>query len=244
MIEKIITRNYNFSDGLLKQIADEIALFLVRDKTPFLTRGINDERVNAFKVMITTFDEAPYDEELLGDVTEATKIKDTAGENLRIAIRTVRTVVENAFGVKDGKYRVYKFERLNNTPDEILHRLARTVVTVARKQIVKYPALAEEGLTDAMIDNVETIDIDFDKYIDDQAAAIGERDIKKEERIILGNAVYKEMMKLCNVGKDLFASTDPARYHDYVIYNTPNAQPPEPGTTGSMRGVASNSQTL
>ncbi len=242
-IEKKITRDYKFTDALLKQTADKILLNLNRDSALLLPRGITVARITAYSSLISEFDDAPTDEELLGEVIEATQTKDETGEKLRVGIRTVRTFVDNTFGTGSGHYRIYKFERLNKTPEETLHRLARTVVRVATKQLVDHPSLGNEGLTQAMVDNVDTVDLDFDKAIDKQHAAMEERDIKSEELIIKGNKLYKETMKMCNIGKDLFASTDPARYNDYIIYNTVNAKAPEPGTSGRMRGIATDSVT-
>lgn len=242
--ESVITRDYKFSDGLLKQKADGIVANIERDVAQFTARGITSVRVNAFKGSIVAFDSVSYDDIMLGKIALATEGKDAIAEQLRVAIRTIRTITENAFGTKSSRYSIYRFERLNNTPDEILYRFARSVVEIATNELVVFPELATEGLTQDMIDTVKDLTDAFDIAIDNILRAQRNRDESAHDRIVLGNTVYREMAKLCNVGKDIFASTNEAKYNDYVIYNTPTGEAPEAGTTGSIRGTATNATTL
>ena len=81
--------------------------------------------------------------------------------------------------------------------------------------------LASEGLTQEKIDNINNLDAIFEDAIDNQLSAVGARDISAQDRILKGNLIYKETLRLCNIGKDLFFKTDPARYNDYIIYDAP-----------------------
>ena len=242
--EKVFTRIYNLPDGLLKQTADGVVSNIERDIVDFLARGITQIRIDAFKDNIILFDELPYDDISLGNVVIATQDKDAKGEKLKKAIRSIRTVAENAFGTIDGRYRIYNFERLNNQPDDKVHRLARTVMDVAAKQLVGCPEIVAEGLTQAMITHVIDCDVAFDAAIDNQLAVMRQRDLDAQARIKMGNIVFKEMRKLCNVGKDLYYDGDPARYNDYLIYNTADGTPPPAGEFGAMKGLIKDSVTL
>jgi len=242
--EKILTRTYNLTDSLLKQTADGIVINIERDMDDFTDRGITQDRIDAFKDSIILFDGLPYDDISLGNVIIATQDKDTKGEKLKKAIRSIRTVAENAFGTMDGNYRIYHFDRLNNQPDDIVHRLARSVVEIASQQLISNPEIVTEGLTQTMITNVTLCDVAFDAAIDNQTKVMRKRDTDAQARIKAGNVVFKEMRKLCNVGKDLYYDDDPARYNDYLIYNTADGTPPPTGEFGTLRGILKDSVSL
>lgn len=242
--EKILTRSYNLTDSLLKQTADGIVINIERDMDDFTDRGITQDRIDAFKDSITLFDGLPYDDISLGNVIIATQDKEAKCDKLKKAIRSIRMVAENAYGTFDGRYRIYEFERLNNTPDDVVHRLARSVADTAAIQLLANPEIVAEGLTQAMITKVLECDVAFDAAIDNQTKVMRKRDTDAQNRIKAGNIVFKEMRKLCNVGKDLYYDDDPARYNDYIIYNTSDGTPPPTGEFGTVRGVVKDSQTL
>lgn len=220
--KKPSVRDYKFSDGQIKQSADGIVVCVQRDAASFATRGVTAATVTTFSGTITSFDNVPTDEELLGPVIVATENKDIIAENLRVGVRTVRTMAENKYGANAALYRTFGFDGLSEVSDEQLYRVAKRVSRVATAQLA---GLASEGLTAAFITNLTGMATSFDTAIDVQEDAINARDLKTQERIDKGNLVYKEMVRLCNIGKDLFSTTDEAKYNDYVIYNTPSAKP-------------------
>lgn len=241
--ERIETRKYIFSDGLFKQIADGIVNNLRRDIAQFNSRGISNARIDSFEEMIEAFDLAPYDDVLLGNVAIATENKDSKAEELRVALRSIRTIAENTFGKKNTYFRIYRFDLMNNHPDEILHRLARTTINIATEQLNTIPEIATEGLTQSMIDKLQIIDNEFETLIDCQLTAIRKRDISTQNRIEKGNILYKEMRKLCNIGKDIFASNNHSLYKSYLIFNTPTSKAPPANTTGMIHGKAVDSSS-
>ena len=239
--KKNSVREYKFSDGMLVQKADSVAQNVLRDILLFAIRGVTNAVVTAFKAMIKEFDDIPTDEELLGDLSVATEKKDQAAELLKNAIRTIRTMADNKWGTHSAYYRSFAFEGLDALPDDQLHRMAKRVIRVANKQLDN---LAPEGLTAAFITSIETLDTSFDNDMDLQIDAVNERDIKTQERIDKGNIVYKEMVRLCNTGKDLFAATDEAKHNDYIIYDTPTGNAPLDGELfGSIHGTITDAVT-
>ncbi len=240
-VKKVIARDYNFSDATLKQKADIIALCVLRDIILFATRGITNTVVLAFKAMVEAFDNIPTDDELQGDASIATENKEKSGELLKSIIRTIRTMAENKWGTMSSHYKAFNFDGIDTLSDDQLHRMAKRVVRVATKQLSD---LASEGLTIDIINDLKSADTKFDDDIDVHAEAVRQREIVKIERIEKGNEVYKEMSKLCNTGKDLFASTNEAKYNDYIIYDTPTGNAPEDATqTGSIHGNITDGET-
>jgi len=218
-MKKMLTRNYKFSDGFLKQKADDIIGSVQRDIAQFATRGVTAATITALQSSIVSFDNTQTDEELQGALSGATDAKNVLASNLKTAIRTVRTMAENKLGTSHALYRAYGFDGMDEMRDEELYRLGKRMV---REATVQLSQLASEGLTTAMITSLNTLNTNFDNAIDAQEGAVKNRDIKTQERIEKGNAVYKEIVRLCNTGKDIFSTTDEAKYNDYVIYDTPS----------------------
>ncbi len=224
-------RDYRFSDGILKQKADDIASSVTRDITQFNTRGVTADTVTAFETLAQEFDDLPTDEEAQGDVSDATEIKDAAAEALKVKIRTIRTMAQNKWGDGAAKYRSFGFEGMDDMNDSDLHRLGKRV---GRRATANLAALESEGLTEDMITALGTANTTFDDAIDAMEDKVKDRDLSTQSRVDKGNACYKELVRLCNIGKDLWAARDEAKYNDYVIYNTPGgtapSEPPPPGS--------------
>ena len=226
MSKKATTRNYPMSDGTLKQKADLLVLNINRDTASFATRGVNSATILALKAMITAVDDGPTDEELLGPVMDATQQKDNAANNLQLSIRTVRNMAENKFKGK-GLYHSFGFEDMSEMSDDNLYRLGKRVGRVGNSLLAQ---LASEGLTAAIITNINTQSSALDTAIDNQHAAIETRDLATQDRIIKGNTLWDEMTRLAGIGKTLFADVDEAKYNDYVLTDeaVKHPEPPNP----------------
>jgi hypothetical protein len=216
--KKVSVRDYQFSDGVLKQKADDVVGSVQRDLTSFSTRGVSATTVTNLQTLITAFDNTQTDEELQGALSVTTDAKNVLADSLKLAIAVVRSMAENKFGVESALFRSFAFDGMSVMSDEQLYRLGKRVIRVATAQLTQ---LASEGLTAAVITNLTSITTNFDTSIDVQQEAVKNRDIKTQDRVEKGNAVYKEITRLCNTGKSIFVNTDEAKYNDYVIYNTP-----------------------
>jgi hypothetical protein len=217
--KKILVRDYRFSDGFLKQKADDIAGSVERDIAQFTDRGVTAATITTFQITISSFDNTQTDIELQGAVSVTTDAKNVIAGTLKTAIRAVRTMAQNKLGETNAYYRSFGFGGMDKLPDEQLYRLGRRVAREATAQIAQ---LASEGLTTTMITNLSAVIISFDSSIDAQESAIKNRDVKTQERIEKGNMLYKEVTRLCNTGKDIWATLDEAKYNDFVIYDTPS----------------------
>jgi len=214
-------RDYNFSDGELKQYADEIISSIKRDIVEFSERGATATRLNALQQKLDIFDELPTDEILEGIKIDATQDKDAARSNAEIAARTILVMAENTFGTESGKYKQFGDAAFSRQSDNQFYRTLKTIKTSADKFLLD---LAEEGLTQVVIDNLVGLTTLFDKAIDDQNTAIKSRDIATEERIEAGNTLYTDLVKVCNTGKDIWYNKNEAKYNDYVIYTSPTTK--------------------
>jgi hypothetical protein len=78
--------------------------------------------------------------------------------------------------------------------------------------------LTAEGLTQAMLDNLDAKILELNAAISQALEKENLRQEKTKERIILSNQIYKLVSKYCEIGKMSWSNTNPAKYNDYLIY--------------------------
>jgi hypothetical protein len=227
MPTKVETRLYSMADADLKQKADGLKATITRDLADFAKRNITATQVTAYEALIDAFDDASTDEELLGEVMVATDAKNVIAENTRVAIRAIRGMANTAYNGK-GKYRIFAFEELTKLTDADLYKLAKRVVRVGGKL---FTDLAAQGLTQAQLTDLDNLAKSFDTAIDAVEEAIENRDLETQDRIIKGNTLWQEMLRLAAIGKSLYEDTNEAKFNDYVLIGAGTAPvtPPPAG---------------
>lgn len=214
-------RVYSFSDAFLKQLADQLLANVERDKQEFAERAFNAEKQRTIQKLVQDFEALASDDFLEGIKMTTTEAKNEARDATEKGVRTLFVMAENAFGTDAGKYKTFGDSGLTRLSDEQAVRNARGAVKAAR---LYFRDLEKEGLTEDFLANVEKQTAILDDAIDEQMKAVRDRNIAVEERITVGNALYAELVKLCNTGKDIFYSVNEAKYNDYIIYNTPTGK--------------------
>lgn len=224
---KELKRDYAMSDAALLRTANQKHQSLTRDLAALAPRNVSAATLTGLQLLISNFETFPTDEELLGDEMLATQEKDKKSEELRVLIRSVRTMVQNKWGTADARYRKYGFEEVSKSFNEGLYRLGKRVARIAATQVTD---LASEGLSAATITQLNTVVAALDACLDKQDDMANKRQIATQDRIKAGNLLYKEIVRLCNTASDFFSTTDAARYNDYIIYDAATA----PTSSGDM----------
>jgi len=206
-------RAYRMEDEDLKQKADNVADNITRDINDFSTRNVTADTVAAFRQIIDKFNAAPADDELEGDINNATETKYAFGEQLRVAIRKIRNMAQLQYNGK-GKYNSFGFEDMANMSDNELYRFARRVIRASTRLA---DDLAMQGLTPSQLTALTNLAADFDASIDVQQSKMEDRTLAAQQRIMLGNILYTELIRLCSIGKSLYEDSDETKYNDYVI---------------------------
>lgn len=226
MKKKEAFRLYKFSDGTLVTKGLEKIAFIKRDQTEFDKYNIVADKREDLKTLLTDFSNRETDIEALQEQVESTEIKDKKAEELRIAIRGVMSCVELKFPVESAKYRKFGTETLSRQTDAELLITGKRVVRVGTGLL---PVLTDFGLTQAHLDTITTLTLDFIDVLVDQRLEIGERDIQQEDRVEAGNTIYSQLVKYTNLGQAIWVDKDVAKYNDYVMYNTISGEAPNDG---------------
>ncbi len=216
------TRNYHMSDGDIVVAADLVSSNVNRDIADFTTRNVTDTTV--LDGFTETFDDTPTDDELLGVEEDATKTKDGLAEQIRVAIRPIRDMAQLQYhGV--GKYAGFGFKGMDKLGDNDLCRMAGRVVRVGTTLLSD---LMAQGLTTAQLTALAALKDAFNKSIDAQHEAEETRALQTGDRVAAGNALWAEMVRLCSIGKSLYADTDAVKYKDYVLTDSDPLPPKTP----------------
>ena len=223
MKKAVVTRNYSFADATLITICNNTHHFITRDIAEFAAFNVLPADMTAFRNEVTAFEDLPTDQELLGAQIEATEKKDLIAENLKVAIREIMTRAQSKYGVHGARYKKFGTEGMDVMDDPHLLVCGRRVKRIATEFTAE---LATKGLTAAMITALNNLNQDFEDALDKKSDAIATRDVATEDRIEMGNTLYKKLADYADLGKTIWITRDEAKYNDYVLYDTPTGLPP------------------
>ena len=94
--------------------------------------------------------------------------------------------------------------------------------TVLAKRVIRVSTrladdLATQGFTTAQLTAITNLAADFDISIDAQQSKMEDRTLAAQQRIMLGNDFYMELIPLGSIGRSLYEDSDEAKYNDYII---------------------------
>lgn len=224
MKKKEVVRGYKFSDGKLVTTVNEKIAFIRRDAAEFNGFGITAAMVDDLESKTSLFSEGVTDVELVSDQTEATAAKEVLADQLQMAIRGIMSRVVLKYEDSSAKYKKFGTEALSQQSDAQLLVIASRVVRVGTEMLAD---LGVHGLTAPMLNNLKVIRDTLEQELISMNLKISDRDIEQESRVEAGNAIYSTLVKYTNTGQSIWASSNVAKYNDYVIYNTSSGTAPE-----------------
>ncbi|WP_298151771.1 hypothetical protein [Flavobacterium sp.] len=196
-----------------------------RDASAFTPFGVTAAGLTAFETSVNSFMNSVTDIEALADQVTATAAKDAKAEQLRVAIRAVMTRVEAKYGTASARYRKFGTSELSQQPDSDLLITGKRVVRVGTLGLTD---LAANGLTAAMLAAITTLCNEFDALMLDAKLKAADRDVIQEDRVEAGNAIYTQLVSYTTTGRNIWETSDLAKYNDYVIYNTVSGEAEAP----------------
>lgn len=214
-------RKYNFPDADLYIRCMESIKYAHRDLSFFESYSYDMERLKKFKAMCDKFKGLPDDDEMVGDQMVLTEKKGQAAEKLKSAIRSIMIKVSIKYNNRTGRYRKFGTAKMGDMTDAQLLFCGRRVARVARQQA---PFIEEVGVNENAIQRVLEACRNFENAINLKQDKVADRDIAVEHRVEQGNKLYDEYVILCNIGKDIWAEIDSAKYENYTIYESNNDQ--------------------
>lgn len=217
-----IQRNYNMTDAELCMFTSNLCNTMTRDLSDLSDFGITASKISSLKDLCDAFEVYPSDEVFSAYVISATEAKNALANQVKEAIRNMVTRCEIKWGNNSWQEKSLGVKGMNNFSDEALLFASRRVHT---QMTTFLSQLADTGLTQGMLDDMNDLNNSYENAMNNQFTKIAERDSATEERIKKGNELYGFVATYCDIGKRVYAKTDPAKYDDYVIYSQSSSGP-------------------
>lgn len=213
-------RNYNLTDAELCMYTSNLCMYLTRDLADLSIFGVSAAKITALKALGDAFEVFPSDVVLLAYIKGKTEEKNALMEEVKEQIRNMATRCQIKWGENSWQESSLGVKGMNQFTEDSLLVAARRV----HEQMTEFlPDLADVGLTQAILDDFSALNESLEVSRNNLNKKIAERDLKTQERIANGNEIYKLVSDYCEIGKRVYAKTDPAKYNDYIIYT------PSPG---------------
>lgn len=164
----------------------------------------------------------PDDVQMVAGIGEAVEIRQASYDILTNLIGNVRTMAKNIFKETSMTYKRFGFEGMISANDKDLVHIANRIKTEAAAHA---GALFSEGWRGTFPTDFADAITDFDTKRDGVRVAEANRKQATFNRINTANTIYTEVEKICNTGKDVYRESNPAKYRDYIIYQTPGSGP-------------------
>ncbi|MEI6091443.1 MAG: fibronectin type III domain-containing protein [bacterium] len=220
MATAIVQRNYNITDAELCMFTSNLCITMTRDLLDLADFGITAPKIAALKALGDAFEILPSDEVLMAYVIAATETKSAKAELVKEAIRNMVTRCQIKWGVDSWQEKSLGVKGMNKYTDDSLLVAGRRVHT---QMTAFLPDLAGTGLTQDMLDDMDDLNDELETAKNSQFTKVSERENETEDRINKGNEIYSLVSMYCEIGKRVYAKSDPAKYNDYIIYTSPSS---------------------
>ena len=209
------SKSFALSYPDLCMFTSNLCITLTRDLTDLAPFAITAPKIAALKALGDAFEVFPSDDVYLAMVIGSTETKNAKLEAVKESIRNMILYIQIKWGPNSWQEKSLGVAGMNNYSDETLLAAARRV----HAQMVTFlPSMATTGLTQAMLDDFEDLNEEYEVAKNAQFTAMATRDSKAVERVEKGNAIYSFVTTYCEIGKRVYVKSNPAKYNDYIIY--------------------------
>ncbi len=204
--------NNSFTYASLSRACNNIASSMLRDIEQFNKYGITIEEIEEFVWKIEVHDNMKADKEYLGEITDATKIKNDLAEQLRNQLRMIITWIRTRYtSNKELKTRL-NISNIYQQSDPKLKETVEKAVLVFRDLVLK--ADNSEAI-DIEIDKLDQIDNDFNEIIQNILQMKDERKAAAYKRRKHANDLYKKLSAYAELGKNIWEND--VRQKHYIL---------------------------
>ena len=193
-----VRRDYNMTDNELTMFVSNLIQSMNRDSAEFIDYGVDAADISDFEALGNDMEVFPPDTYYHAEISIATETKENTREQLEIETRRIANRAIAKWGENSGHYKKFGVKGLSSMKDMTLLGTSRLVAITAEDYLAE---LADEGLTQQIIDDYVNIAQQFENDMNAINEAVDVRDSKTRERIILGNNLYSFVKKYCRFGK-------------------------------------------
>ena len=206
----------------LPRLVNKINNFMLRDIAEFEKFGYTEKKSSELLQEVKKFESIPLDMELKGNQGVATERKNKLADEIRDFLEKINVRIKTSFGTKSALYKKFVTSDLSRLGDDSLLVKARYMAKTCGTYLDLFK---DKGMTPGLIDQLNSMADEFEAAIYDQYNAIADREIGTYERADQANLIYSEMVKIGDIGKEIWGGVNEAKYNDYVLYDTPTGEP-------------------
>lgn len=214
MLDKNPIAEYPFTQAELWQRCLDLQTALDRDAADLAQRGVTAQRIQKFKDDTADFGEMEPDSVVQQEGATVTEEKDATRMALETAMQQVLGIVATKDDPRSARYKRFGSPNVGTLTEPKLHLAATMLVKQGRKYLSEY---AEQGLTEGLLEAVQTQNEAFVDSLSDRKEAESTRSGATRARILFGNGLYRQLVQLCAAGDSLWKLTDADKAAQYVV---------------------------
>ncbi len=208
-------RNNRFSDTDLFDITLSLCNTLAKYLPDFLDFGITQEKIDNLIAFSNEFLNNLKHDINRKDIVIATNNRNKLRESVKEEIRRMALRCKLKWGNVSMQEKSLGIKRMTNFTDENLLFTANRVLTAMNEYL---PELSEFGLTEAHLVQFADLNKSFEDAMNLQKNLVNLRESNTNERIKMGNELYKKIQQYAKMGKTVYFMTNEARYNDFIIH--------------------------
>lgn len=209
-------RNYRMKNADFAMLTIKLINALNTDLADLSEYGLTQQKINELEALNEAFMHYPPDNWMRGDIKNMARDKNQILENVKDAIRKMALRCRVKWGNGSLQEKSLGITGYGNFSDENLLFAAGRVHS---QMTIFLPELSDEGLTQALLDNLAALNQALETALYNLKNKINERQVRTEERLKLGNEIYDLVTKYCEIGKNFYENTDSTKYKQYIIYH-------------------------
>lgn len=234
MILKESRLKFKFSYAELFQLGLFTGSLMKRDLSEFQKYGISQSTLNELKAQVDNFALIEPDESFEQDQMLATMARNELSELLKTAIRDVMTSIDVAFSKNDIIYISSRNSNLSNLTHHEIAMRGRVMASVLQKN---YEVLQNYGITEEVIESIQSLSSELSNRIDSQEFTICEREVATSNRYKQANELFEVLSKYNRIGKRMWAERNEALSNDYIIHGRSSTPPANTSKLGKEESV-------
>ncbi len=230
-------RNYSMSDAELIEVATDLVILLTRDQAELAGRGITPATIAALTAQKDAFAAIPTNEYMHTFIDVAIADREAKFAEVQILVEDMRTMMEIVFGEKSQLYKDAGFFGVFSVKDSTFIERLEDIAETAEDHLA---ALAVEGLTQAMIDELRAKTADLFAAMTAVRSAERNAKFKTNNRVDAGNELWDEIRHRVKTAVTYYKRRNHAKSIEYFDLTRRNSTPQTP--PGAIAGMGYDAQ--
>lgn len=197
--------------------AKRLSSCIERDRYYFTTWVSPEHLATELQFRTEAFQQLQPDMYWLGQQMLATEEKNQARKALTDLLQEFQFRTKIALGKNSTPFQLFRFRYRPKLSDKEIVSDGKHISITAVKCL---DHLVEQRIDQHLLDHLNLAIQSLEIAIDNQQRAKAQREQKREERIEQGNALYKMIVEICEVGKQIWRNRNEAFYKDYLLYGS------------------------